>query len=106
MAPNAAGDPRDEEVEADTPSRTLREFESLVAGRVQPKHIFRLYVAGNSTRSRLAITNVREICERYLANNYELVRVRAMLSLFQARKANRSSRSVAPKPPIVSSWRP
>ena len=72
MAPNAAGDPRDEEVEADTPSRTLREFESLVAGRVQPKHIFRLYVAGNSTRSRLAITNVREICERYLANNYEL----------------------------------
>ena len=72
--PNAAGDPRDEEeeVEADLPGRTLREFETLVADRAQPRHIFRLYVAGNSTRSRQAITNIREICERYLANNYDL----------------------------------
>src|ERR1700761_5940714 len=67
-----ASDPQDEDVEGEIASRTLREFELLVADLSQPKYVFRLYVAGNSTRSRQAITNVREICERYLAGNYEL----------------------------------
>jgi circadian clock protein KaiB len=67
-----SGDPNDNDVEEETASRTLREFESLVADLAQPKYIFRLYVAGNSVRSRQAITNVREICERYLPGNYEL----------------------------------
>jgi circadian clock protein KaiB len=66
------GDPRDEGMEAEIAGRTLREFESLVADLAQPRYVFRLYVAGTSTRSRQAITNVREICERYLPGNYEL----------------------------------
>lgn len=67
-----AGDPREKDVEGEIASRTLRDFEALVAGLAQPKYVFRLYVAGNTARSRHAITNVREICERYLAGNYEL----------------------------------
>ena len=70
--PNPAGDPRDREVEEETTSRTLSEFESLVADLAKPKYVFRLYVAGNSSRSRQAITNVREICERYLSGYYDL----------------------------------
>ncbi|WP_084214443.1 circadian clock KaiB family protein [Terriglobus sp. TAA 43] len=70
--PNPAGDSHDEDVEGEIASQTLREFEALVADLSQPKYVFRLYVAGNSNRSRQAITNVREICERYLAGNYEL----------------------------------
>ncbi len=51
---------------------TLREFEQLVAKLAMPTYLFRLYVSGTSTRSALAIANVRRICERYLANHYDL----------------------------------
>ena len=67
-----AGDHGDEDIEGEVATRTLREFEALVAGLAQPKYVFRLYVAGNTARSREAITNVRGICERYLAGHYEL----------------------------------
>lgn len=67
-----ADHPRDENVEGEVASRTLRDFEALVAGLAQPKHVFRLFIAGNTARSRRAIKNVREICERYLAGHYEL----------------------------------
>ena len=66
-----AGNPQND-VEGEIEGKTLREFEELVSELSRPKYIFHLYVAGNSTRSRQAITNVREICERYLAGHYEL----------------------------------
>jgi circadian clock protein KaiB len=50
----------------------LRDFERLVSDLSQPKYVFRLYVAGNTMRSTKAITNVRRICEQYLAGFYEL----------------------------------
>ncbi|HEX4493791.1 MAG TPA: circadian clock KaiB family protein [Acidimicrobiia bacterium] len=36
------------------------------------KVILRLYIAGTSDRSIRAIRNAKEICEAYLAGNYEL----------------------------------
>jgi circadian clock protein KaiB len=54
------------------PGNTLREFEELVAGLARPSYLFRLYVSGTSSRSALAIANVRRICDRYLAGHYEL----------------------------------
>ena len=35
-------------------------------------YILRLFVAGSSTRSQTAITNVRRLCEQHLANRFEL----------------------------------
>jgi circadian clock protein KaiB len=54
------------------PGGTLSQFEKLVADAAQPKFLFRLYVAGGSTRSRVAITNIRKICDEYLEGRYEL----------------------------------
>ena len=69
---NSPRDPQDEEVEAEAASRTLQEFETLVAALSRPKYVLRLYVAGNTTRSSQAITNVRRICDQYLLGQYEL----------------------------------
>ncbi len=52
--------------------QTLREFEKLVVNLAQPNYLFRLYVSGTSPRSATAITNARQICEKYLAGHYEL----------------------------------
>jgi circadian clock protein KaiB len=51
---------------------TLAEFEKLVATLARPTYCFRLYVSGASSRSAVAIENVRRICEKYLAGHYEL----------------------------------
>ena len=53
-------------------THTLREFEKLVAELSRPRYFFRLYVAGSTSRSSLAISNVRKICEQYLAGCYDL----------------------------------
>ena len=36
------------------------------------KYIFRLYVTGSSTRSLKAIHNLKNLCEQYLPNAYDL----------------------------------
>ena len=36
------------------------------------KYILRLYVTGSTSRSVLALTNLRKICEEYLEGRYEL----------------------------------
>lgn len=51
---------------------TLKAFEKLVADLAQPNYLFRLYVSGTSSRSALAIANVRRICEQNLAGHFEL----------------------------------
>jgi circadian clock protein KaiB len=38
----------------------------------RPSNIFRLYVTGASPNSSRAITNLKNILERYLGNHYEL----------------------------------
>jgi circadian clock protein KaiB len=52
--------------------QTLEEFERLVADLSQTKYLFRLYVSGASSRLRIAIANVRRICDQYLPGHYEL----------------------------------
>jgi circadian clock protein KaiB len=54
------------------PNSGLKEFERLVSALAPPTYHFRLYVSGNTPRSVAAVTNVRHICEQYLANHYEL----------------------------------
>jgi circadian clock protein KaiB len=38
----------------------------------QPKYVLRLYVTGMTERSRLAIRNIKQICEEHLAGRYDL----------------------------------
>ena len=72
--PNSSSDPIDDESLGAEPSeaQTLQEFEKLVTELARPRYLFRLYVAGGTSRSSQAINNVRRICDRYLAGCYEL----------------------------------
>lgn len=38
----------------------------------EDKYVLRLYVTGSTSRSALAITNLKTICENYLKGRYEL----------------------------------
>lgn len=37
------------------------------------KYLFKLYIAGQTARSEIAVSNLRKICEQHLANQYEIV---------------------------------
>ena len=47
-------------------------LEEILATSREAKYALRLYVAGNTPRSALAIANIRRICDRYLPDRYEL----------------------------------
>lgn len=38
----------------------------------KPAFVFTLYIAGNTPNSIRAITNMQEICEKYISGNYKL----------------------------------
>ncbi len=38
----------------------------------QPKYVLRLYVSGSTSKSALAVENIKRICEQYLKNRYDL----------------------------------
>lgn len=71
--------------------QTLTQFESMVVGLVQPSYVFRLYVSGNSSRSVLAIANIRRICDRYLPERYEL----DVIDIYQQPDATRTAQVIA-----------
>ncbi len=51
----------------------LEEFETaLEASKKDGKYLLRLYVAGINPKSKKAIENLRELCEEYLKDQYEL----------------------------------
>ena len=48
------------------------EFDMTIADKNVDKYILRLYITGTTTRSVLAISNLKKICEEYLEGKYEL----------------------------------
>src|SRR5512140_1332539 len=48
------------------------EFDLTISGLSKNKYILRLYITGATSRSALAITNLKKSCEEYLAGKYEL----------------------------------
>jgi circadian clock protein KaiB len=48
------------------------EFDLTMAGLNKDKYILRLYITGTTSRSVLALTNLKKICEEYLEGRYEL----------------------------------
>jgi circadian clock protein KaiB len=59
--------------EADS-ARTLDRYEQLVRQQQQepPLYILRLFVAGATRRSNLAVTCIKQLCEQHLAGRYRL----------------------------------
>ena len=49
-----------------------RPFEKVLKRSKEEKYVLRLYVTGLTPRSTKAIANVKEICEKYLKDRYEL----------------------------------
>lgn len=54
-------------------------------------HVLRLFVSGNTTRSRRAVEAIQAICERYLAGRYEL----EVVDLHQSPERARAAKVVA-----------
>ena len=48
------------------------DFDLTISERHKDKYILRLYITGSTSRSVLAITNLKKICEEYLEGRYEL----------------------------------
>src|SRR5512145_2180403 len=53
-------------------TKTQVALEKAVAERDTARYVLRLYVAGLTPRSTLAIQNVRKICEEHLRGRYDL----------------------------------
>lgn len=51
---------------------STEEFNLTVSDAGKDKYVLRLYVSGITSRSVLAITNLKKICEEYLDGRYEL----------------------------------
>lgn len=47
-------------------------LEQAAAERASQRYILRLYIAGTTARSTLAIQNIRKICEEHLHGRYDL----------------------------------
>ena len=48
------------------------DFDLTISKRQKDKYILRLYITGATSRSVMAITNLKKICEEYLSGRYEL----------------------------------
>ena len=53
-------------------SSATKAFEKALASRRADKYVLRLYVAGASDRSRMAVVRARQLCETELEGNFEL----------------------------------
>jgi len=54
------------------PKSSTNIFEKTVAGTGSGTYVLRLYVAGATPQSNKAITNLKRICEEYIARRYDL----------------------------------
>ncbi len=51
---------------------TSEKFDMKISALDKDSYILRLYITGTTTRSILAVTNLKKICEEYLEGRYEL----------------------------------
>ncbi|MCK9196946.1 MAG: circadian clock KaiB family protein [Syntrophales bacterium] len=70
---------------------STEEFEKAVALRDRATYVFRLYVTGMTPKSTLAIANVRKLCEKHLADRYEL----KVIDIYQQPELARAEQVIA-----------
>ena len=54
------------------PKKTTETFDQLAQEKAKEKYVLRLYVAGLTPRSQMAIKNIKRICEEHLSGRYDL----------------------------------
>lgn len=54
------------------PKDSVAEFERRLKEKGKEKFVLRLYVTGMTTKSKLAIQNIKKICEAHLKDRYDL----------------------------------
>ena len=72
-------------------SHAARAFEAAMAVRSVEKFFLRLYVAGATPRSRLAVRRVYQLCEAEMKGNYDL----EVIDVYQQPKLARENQIVA-----------
>jgi circadian clock protein KaiB len=66
------------------PADVTEEYEQALERKKADRYLLRLYVAGNNHQSRMAIENVKKICEENLKGRYEL----DVIDIYQDRTGN------------------
>jgi circadian clock protein KaiB len=54
------------------PKKTIEPFDQSLQQKAKEKYVLRLYVAGLTPRSQMAISNIKKICEEHLEGRYDL----------------------------------
>lgn len=54
------------------PKSSTKKFEKAATVKGGKAYLLRLYIAGTTSQSNRAITNLKRICEEYLADRYDL----------------------------------
>jgi circadian clock protein KaiB len=52
--------------------KTTEEFDQLLQQKAEERYVLRLYVAGLTPRSQMAIKNIKKICDEHLQGRYDL----------------------------------
>lgn len=76
--------------------------ETDVTGQEDEQYILRLFVTGASTNSIRAISNIRQICEKYLSGRYSL----EIIDVYQQEEISKSEQIIALPLLIKSSPQP
>jgi circadian clock protein KaiB len=66
------------------PADVTDDYERALERKKTDRYVLRLYVAGNNHHSRMAIENVKQICEENLMGRYEL----EVIDIYQDQRAN------------------
>ena len=76
-------------------------LEPAGANSRQPKYILRLYVSGSTSKSGLAVENIKRICEQHLKNRYHL----EVIDIYQQPHLAREEQIVA-APTLIKQFPP
>lgn len=82
----------------DAENDVTNDFEKALEDEKYKRYVLRLFIAGNSVRSALAIENIREICETNLKGRYSL----EVIDIYQQPDLARSEQVLA-APTLIKS---
>lgn len=66
------------------PGDVTEEYEKAIEKKKTEHYVLRLYIAGNNLRSRMAVENVKRICDENLKGRYDL----EIIDIYQDRTKN------------------
>ncbi len=88
-------------MDQDNPKPATESFESALEDEKNKQFVLKLYVAGSSSRSLTAISNIRQFCEEHLQNHYRL----EVIDIYQQPQSVRENQIVA-APTLIKSLPP